>query len=174
MADGNAPVNLPKPPSNLRQPRLSDVWQVCQQLRPDEIEQYMALSFEDRWDPEQAARAFDRKTGPKVCLFDNDGAPLAVAGWEQLVPGCYDGWMVGTQEAWRTHGLSITRMTRWGMRYLFATGARRLQIVTLAHRTSACEWYEHGLKMREEGTQAKYGRHGEDVATFVKFRSDPA
>lgn len=164
-------VILPKPPSHIRPPSLADVWQICANLRPDEIEQYMALSFQDRWDFEEAARRFDRKGGHKICLFADDGSPIIVAGWEPLVPGTFDGWMIGTEEGWKKYGLAITRVTKWGMDYLMASGARRLQIVTLAHRQGACEWYERGLKMREEGTQAKYGRHGEDVATFVRLRS---
>ena len=171
MTDGATPaIVLPKPPSRIRPPLLSDVWQMCRDLRPDEIQQYMALSMDDRWDFEQAARRFDRMTGPKICLFDADGAPIIVAGWEPLTPGCYDGWMLGTEEGWKKHALSIHRATRWGMDYLFASGARRLQIVTLAERHEACAWYTHGLKMTEECTQAQFGRHAEDVTTFVKLR----
>ena len=174
MTDGAIPpVALPKLPTHLRPPRLSDVWQICQNLRGDEVEQYMALSSDPEWDFEQAARKFDRMLGPKVCLHDDVGAPIMVAGWEPLLPGCYDGWMIGTDAGWAKYGLAITRVTRWGMDTLMATGARRLQIITLAHRDSACEWYERGLKMRQESTQALYGRHGEDVATFVRLRSSP-
>jgi hypothetical protein len=172
MTDGAMPaIVLPKPPANIRPPRLSDVWQMCANLRPDEIEQYMALSSADAWDFEEAARKFDRMMGPKICLHDTAGAPIMVAGWEPLTPGCYDGWMIGTTDGWAKHALSITRATRWGMDYLMASGARRLQIATLADRHAACAWYEHGLKMREEGTQALYGRHGEDVTTYVRLRS---
>ena len=169
MADGTP--QLPKPPANIRPPLMSDLWQVCRSMRADEIEQYMALSSLAEWDFEHAVRRFDRTPGPRICLHDDEGAPIIVAGWEPIVPGTYDGWMVGSEEAWEKHHLSITRATRWGMDYLMASGARRLQIVTLAKRESACEWYERSLKMRQESTQALFGRHGEDVATFVRLRS---
>jgi hypothetical protein len=171
MGRMDSPVILPKPPTNIRPPRLSDIWQMCANLRQDEIDKYMAMNSEPHWDFEQAARRFDRMIGHKICLFDTDGAPIIVAGWEPIVPGVFDGWMLGTEEGWDKHWRAITRVTRWGMDYLMASGAHRLQIMSLASRDKACEWYERGLKMRQEGTLALYGRHGEDVATFVRLRS---
>lgn len=155
----------------IRAATLVDILLMCRDLRPDDIEHYMALSFDERWDFESAARYFDRLSGYKFC-FVGAGKTLAVAGWSPITPGCFDGWMVSPLSTWETHGRPLTRACLRGMEYVFAQGARRLQLQTLESRSGACEWYERGLKMRREGTLYSYGRNGESVACFSRLRGE--
>ena len=59
---------------------MLDTWLMCSQLRPDDIEHYMAYSFLPEWDFEKAAADFWGRPGMKFCYQDHDGRPLAVLG----------------------------------------------------------------------------------------------
>ena len=165
------PGDFVTPFPGLRPATLLDIWLLCKDLRPDDIEHYMAMSFDNQWDFERAAIAFHARPGFKFCLEAEDGRPLAVAGWAEQAPGTFDGWMVSTPETWDDAGKRLTRACRWGIRYMFEViGARRLQLETLESREMACEWYERGLKMLPERVRYGYGRNGENVACFYKLR----
>ncbi len=156
----------------LRAATLLDIWLMCSNLRPDDIEHYLAYGFDDVWDFERAAAYFHAKPGYKFCYQDEHGRPLAVAGWSPVTPGCFDGWMGSPLSTWETRGGMLTRVCRRGMDYVFRQGARRLQIETLESRRGACEWYERGLKMRPEGVKPSFGRNGESVACFSRLRGE--
>ena len=121
------PGDFVTPFPGLRPATLLDIWLLCKDLRPDDIEHYMAMSFDNQWDFERAAVAFHARPGFKFCLEAEDGRPLAVAGWAEQAPGTFDGWMVSTPETWTDAGKRLTRACRWGVRYMFeVVGARRL------------------------------------------------
>ncbi len=157
---------------SLRQATLLDILLMCRDIRPDDIEHYLAYGIADSWDFEQAATYFYAKPGFRFCYQAADGRPLAVAGWSPVTPGCFDGWMVSPLSTWEQRGGWLTRACQRGMAHVFAAGARRLQVETLASRTGACEWYELGLKMRPEGVKPSFGRNGESVACFSRLRGE--
>lgn len=158
------------PPSNVVLCRPSHLLYLCERIRDDEREQYMALSFTDTYDAEEAALVFANKGGMKFTVLDSDGFPAAAGGYEEVAPGVWQSWMVGTPDGWRREWRAMTKATRWLIDGLFQMGARRLQTNTLADRADAIRWYEKGLGLTYEGTLRGYGKGGEDVAQFARLR----
>lgn len=164
--------HITKPPSNLVPCRNAHFLYLCDRMRQDEIEQYVVLTAANGYDPEVAARGFMNTPGHKFTMLGPDGLPLCAGGWQEVYPGVWQSWMVGSMDAWDSHWRSITKACRWFMDGLFEMGARRLQTNALASRTRAIEWYERGLGMSREGTWKKFGVNGEDVACFARIRED--
>lgn len=161
-----------RPPSNVIVCRHAHLLYLCGVMRQDEIDQYVALTGADRYDPEVAAKGFINTQGLKFTVLMRDNTPAAAGGYEEVMPGIWQSWMVGSQAGWDEQWRSITKATRWLMGGLFEMGARRLQTNALASRTAAIEWYERGLGMVREGVWRKFGRNGEDVVAFACVRED--
>lgn len=157
-----------KPPSNLVPCKLVHLLYLCERMRPDEIEQYLALTMGKEYHPDTAAIGFANTPGIKFTLLGPDGYPAASGGYEEVLPGVWQSWMVGSTEGWETSWRGLTKATRWLMDGLFELGARRLQTSALASRTRALEWYERGLLMQREGTLRNFGANGEDVAMYAR------
>lgn len=148
-------------------PTLLDMLIVATQARDDERRQYASLVGRE-WIPEQVANEVFSKDGVKFVLLDVD-KPFVVGGWEPLIDGVYQSWMIGNMLYWETHWRSITKLCRKSMAIMFDTGARRLQTCALASRVKACEWYVRGLKMQPEGIMRAFGVNGEDMAMFSRI-----
>lgn len=161
-----------RPPSNVVPCRNAHLQYLCERMRPDEIEQYLALTGAKDYDPDVAARGFQNLNGLKFTVLGPDGLPVAAGGYEEVQPGVWNSWMVGSMEGWGTSWRSMTKATRWLMDGLFEMGARRLQTQALASRARAIEWYERSLGLQREGTLRKLGRDGEDVACFARVAED--
>lgn len=161
-----------QPPSNVIECRDSHLYYLCERMRPDEIEQFVALVGLERYDWQLAARNFASKPGMKFTLLDNAGLPAAAGGYEEVAPGVWQSWMVGTPEGWAEQWRSMTKAVRWLMAGMFEMGARRLQTNCIASRTKAMEWYERGLGLQLEGTWRKFASNGDDVACYAKIRED--
>lgn len=161
-------LRITRPPENLIRCRNAHLQYLSERMRPDEIEQYVALTGADKFDADVAAAAFMRTPGHKFTLLGPDGYPACAGGYEEVFPGVWQSWMVGSCEGWEHGWRSITKASRWLMDALFDMGARRLQTNALASRTRAIEWYERGLGLVREGTMRGFGAHGEDVAIFAR------
>ena len=161
-----------RPPSNVVECRHAHIVYLCGVMRPDEIEQYLALTGADKYDPDVAARGFINTQGMKFTVLMNDNTPAAAGGFEEVIPGVWQSWMVGSEAGWAEQWRSLTKATRWLMDGLFEMGARRLQTTALASRAGAIDWYTRkkgGLGMSYEGTWRRFGRNGEDVACFARI-----
>lgn len=152
----------------LAAPTIAHIYLLCQDARPDEIEQYEALRGVE-WDIDEIVVDLFRRDGMKFSLLDEAGNPVVVGGWEPVMPGVYQSWMVGTDASWDQHWRSITKQTRFVMDRLLAGPARRLQTTALAKRTRACEWYERGLLMQREGILRNMAVTGEDVVIYSRL-----
>jgi len=152
----------------LETPRMVDLLSLCDSARPDEQQQFTALTGQD-WEPEAVANIFYNKPGVKFVAKDR-GVPFVAGGWEPVIDGVYQSWMVGTMGFWESHWRSITKVSLKSMIYMFNNGARRLQTCVTADRAEACNWYIRGLKMRFEGLFEGFGIHGEDMAMFAKLK----
>jgi len=152
----------------LAEPTMIELLFLCSEAREDEIEQYEALV--GVWDFERAAIGFYNKFGIKFSLLNDEGTAICAGGWEEIIPGVWQSWMVGTDNYWEKYWRSITKYSRRVMDGLFDTGARRLQTGALASRVEACNWYVRGLKMEREGLCRSFGLKGEDMATFVRIK----
>lgn len=161
-----------KPPANVVPCKNGHLLYLCERMRPDEIEQYVALSGATQYDPEVAARGFMNIGGLKFTVLGTDFLPVASGGYEEVRPGVWLSWMVGSMDGWSTHWRSMTKGARWLMSGLFEMGARRLETRVLCSRTRAIEWYERSLGLVYEGTARKYGKNGEDVACFARVAED--
>ncbi len=152
---------------------IADVVMLCQGMRQDEREQFLAVGPFDAYDPELAARTLIAKQGPSFSIVAEDGMPIVVGGFEPVGVGVWQTWMVTSDAAWSGHGLAITRHTRRTMdALLISESCHRIQTTALASREQALTWYERGLRMRREGVLRGFGKHGEDVAIFARVRGD--
>lgn len=174
MADGSREPSQPLVlPTGLRTGTLADLWILCKAMREEEIAQYMAFSFQDRFDFERAAINFYERGPLRFTYEDAQSRPIACGGYQEVAPGVWQSWMVGTPETWARHWLSVTKNSRWVIDFMFReVGARRLQTNGLAERRAACVWYERGLKMHPEGVWAEFGQNGEDVAAYRLLRRE--
>ena len=153
-------------------PTITDLLMLCADARQDEIDQYEALV--GPWRLDDVVEGFLLRRGVKFSLVDEESnVCVAAGGWEPLLQGVWQSWMVGTDAYWRKYWRSITKHTRRLMDTILADdelGVRRLQTMALESRVKACQWYIDGLKMNRESTLLNFGLNGETVATFVRFK----
>ena len=155
----------PRMPASAIPPSLLVYDYLCRNARADEVAQFEALTFAP-FDPEAAAVGFWRAGKWAVAVVHPDGTPAAAGGYEQVAPGVWQSWMVGTPRGWDELWLDIHRATRALTETLVASGlARRLQTNALASRTQAHAWYLR-LGLEPEGVMRGFGANGEDVAFF--------
>jgi len=152
-------------PASVIRPSLETLVYLCRNALPAEVEQYAALTFAE-YDAEAAATAFWRAGKWSLGVAHPDGTPAAAGGYEQVAPGVWQSWMVGTVRGWREMWVDIHRATRYLTEALVDSGlARRLQTMALAKRTEACEWYER-LGLIYEGTMRGFAADGQDVVMY--------
>jgi len=150
------------------EPTLRDLLIICHQARPDEISQYEAL-FGKEWDFEEVAADRFSRGGIKFVMLDED-KPIVAGGYDLILSGVWQSWMIGTMDNWETHWRSITKNTRKVMTELLDGGARRLQTCVLSSRKQTCEWYVRGLKMQYEGSLRQFGANGETMDMYARVK----
>lgn len=154
-------------------PTLVDLLRVCMDLRADELRQIAVLDFADVYDPERQAVALFAKEGPAFVLRDADDLAYCVGGLEPVGPGVMRLWMRCTDAGWLHCGLSVTRTAKQIIHAVLGGDViHRVQVMVLADRLAACDWYERSLGLIKEAHHAGYGRHGEDVWVYRLNRSD--
>ena len=149
-------------------PNLADMLIVARDARDDEKEQYTVMTG-NPWVPDQVANEAFNKSGVKFVFLD-DNKPFVVGGWEPVIDGVWQSWMIGNMAYWETHWRTITKLCLKSMDIMFEGGARRLQTCATAARAKTCEWYVRGLKMQPEGMLRRFGVNGEDMAMFSRIR----
>lgn len=160
----NARASHVNPPDGLITCTLGVIHYLCQNARADEINQMQALTG-SLYDPDDAAVGF-YMAGPWRLAVSDGCKPIAAGGWQELFPGVFQSWMVGTQEGWDRHWRRIHQATRYLIQQMEDSGrVRRFQTNALASRRQACAWYER-LGLRYEGTMRGMGCGGEDVAVY--------
>ena len=152
-------------------PILEDFAYLARNMRPDEIDQFVAMTGVGEYNPDIAARCLAAIPGYTWVLVGEDGLPFLVGGFQPIRPGVYEGWLAGTMAGWERHGFAITRICRRQMDALLRTEAHRVQIPALASRTAAHVWYERGLGMTREGRMPGYCADGRDAELFGKVRT---
>ncbi len=150
-------------------PTLLDIMKLCASARPDEIQQYEALVGR-KWELDDVVAGHQSRIGVKFALLDDAGEPVCAAGWEPVIPGVWNGWMVGTMPHWERYWRPITMHCNRIMRMLLDDGARRLEIGALESREKTCEWYERGLKMSVEGVKRGFGVNGENMVLYARLQ----
>ncbi len=154
----------------LTEPTIFDILSLCNNARPDEIEQYEALI--GPWSMDNATNEFYNRDGIKFAIINDSDVAVCAGGWDQIFPGVWQGWMIGTDNYWKKYWRSITKLSRFTMNQLFESGARRLQVGALTSRTKTCDWYIRGLKMRPEGIYKGFGLKGEDMSIFARLKEN--
>lgn len=149
------------------EPKLLELLKLASMARPDEIEQYEALVGK-KYDFEEVAVDFYNRPGVKLVILDGD-TPIVAGGYDLIMPGVWQSWMIGTMDTWKTHWRTITKCTRRFMDGMLET-ERRLQTLVLASRVQTAEWYVRGLKMEYEGTLKGFGMNGEDADMYARIR----
>lgn len=162
-----------RPGSNVIPCTLKHLIYLCERMRDDERAQYMALSGAATFVPEVAAVGFFNTPGLKFTVLGSDCYPAAAGGAEEIGPGVWQTWMVGSPDGWSKAWRSLTRAASWMIGgILEQDGARRVQATCLCVRSAASTWFERALGMQPEGIWRKYGRNGEDVALFARVVED--
>lgn len=153
----------------LLRPTLPDLRFLCERARPDEIEQYEALTGLG-WDAALVAADLFSRAGPQFLLLAGN-TPIVAGGFQYMAPGAWDAWMVGTMAGWQQHWGPITRHTERVIRLLLRN-ERRVEITVLAAREQTCTWYERGLRMTREGVKRGLGVNGEDAVLYARIQGD--
>lgn len=163
MADGSLPE------VRIAVPLVEDFALLAQAMRPDEEQQYLALTGFPAYDAQQSARTMIATEGPKWCLIGRDNRPIAAGGFEPARPGVWTAWGVGSLAAWERYPRALTRITRKVMAHLFDTGqAQRIHLYALESRRQAHVWYERGMRMRREGTHPRWFANGETAVCYAR------
>lgn len=157
-------------PANLVQARPWHFLHLAERLRPDEQRHVLAMSGADRYDPDVAAAAAISSEGMRFAMLDDAGVPIVAGGFVPLRGDCWEAWMMGSIDGWEAKYRCIARAVRWSMDQMFANGATRLQITTLADRFDALDWYERALGMRCDGKLCSAGAHGEDLVIYSRVK----
>lgn len=162
-------ISPSRPGSNVIPCTLLHLLYLCERMREDERAQYMALSGASEFSPETVAVGFFNTPGLKFTVLGPDHYPAAAGGAEQIGPGVWQTWMVGSPDGWTKTWRSLTKAASWLVNGLLEQdGVRRVQATCLCARSSAAKWFERSLGMQPEGIWRKYGRNGEDIAMFAR------
>ena len=154
----------------LQRATLCDLIELCAQMRPGEVDQYLALTGAAEYDFERAAHALYGMPGVRFLLVSVTGERLAVGGFEQRRPGVWRSWLIGTESAWSKHWRSLTEASRFLAECLFEDGAHRVEDVMLAEREAAGWWCQRGLGMQLDGILPNYSADGRDVAVYSRTK----
>lgn len=166
MADGSRQAT---PEVRIGTPLVEDWAWLARHLRPDEASEFAAMTGRP-FDPGNAATTYIASTGLKYVLVDRNNLPLAAGCFERVREGVLETWAIGTLEAWDKHWRTITKVCRRQMDGLLASGVHRIQIVAMASRIEAHEWYERGLLMQREGLMKGYCADGSDAVMFARTK----
>lgn len=149
---------------------IEELAYLARKMRPDEIEQDLAMTGMTEYDPEQAILKMAAVHGPKFVILA-DYTPVVAGGFWQVRPGVWEGWQLGTMEGWDKHWWHITRVTRkLNDRMLARPEVHRLQLYGLAGRDKTFEWYERSLGYRREATLSRYCANGADAVLFARIK----
>lgn len=149
---------------------IEELAYLARKMRPDEIEQDLAMTGMTEYDPEQAILKMAAVHGPKFVILA-DYTPVVAGGFWQVRPGVWEGWQLGTMEGWDKHWWHITRVTRkLNDRMLARPEVHRLQLYGLAGRDKTFEWYERSLGYRREATLSRYCANGADAVLFARTK----
>jgi hypothetical protein len=165
MADGGGMENTLR----LCEATLTDLDLLARDMRTDEIEQVVAVTGEP-FHPTDAAFMFAQLGGPRWTLADARGLPIACFGVEPRQAGAGRAWMIASRKGWEQHGWRMTRVVRKTLDALLVEDFERIEVMALATRWGARDWYERGLGMTFEGYHKKWIR-GHDFVTFAKVRN---
>lgn len=169
----NYPAELP---ARCGSTKLWMLERICERMRPDEVDQWLAITGADYYDPKVAAAGFAMSSigGISVCHLDEKGEPTCAGGYspDPHMPGLWISWMCGTPEGWEKYWRTITKATKWGIAQLLDGGARRLETTVLAERTHAIEWYQKSLGMTYDGIRREYTKDGRDVKVYSITKKD--
>lgn len=156
-----------RPPSGIVPCKNMHVQYLCDRMRPDEIENYLALTGAASYDADVCARGLMNVPGPKMTLLGEDGLPIVCGGFEEIRPGVCSMWMIGTLDGWGKHWRSITKAARWLSEEVLKT-SRRIEVSSITSRVCAIDWYVRALGFVCEGVRRKLGANGEDVGIYAR------
>lgn len=151
---------------------IEDIAYLARNMRPDEIEQDLAVTGAAEYDPQQAILRMAMVAGPKVLVLA-DNVPVVAGGFWQVRPGVWEGWQLGTMAGWSAHWRTITKVTRrLNDEWLARPDVHRLQLYGLAGREKTFEWYERSLGYRREATLSRYCANGADAVLFARVKEN--
>lgn len=150
--------------------QIEDLAYLARRMRPDEIEQDLAMTGMAEYDPSQAILKMASVYGPKFLILA-DNVPVVAGGFWQVRPGVWEGWQLGTMDGWEKAWRTITKVTRQlNDRMLALPDVHRLQLYGLAGREKTFEWYERSLGYRREATLSRYCANGADAVLFARTK----
>lgn len=145
---------------------LLTVLHCARNLKADEVRQCEAITGEP-YDPDTVAATVHNSDWLRFSMVDS--LPLAVGGYQLVRPGVWTCWMLSTPEAWGKHRISMTRAVKSTLTTLFKAGAHRIELVSLADREPAHDWYVRCLGFHCESKMTAWGAKGEDAYLFVRL-----
>lgn len=164
MADGMAPNT-----SLMVTATVADIAHVAAKMRPDEIEQWLALTGAGQYDADVMVRGIVGAGGASWALVDNTGRPFIVGGFQVERHGVASVWLVGTADGWAKHWRMITKICRRSIAALL-NDFHRVEVTSLASRVHAHAWYRRVGLTHEEPLKAWFA-NGADAVTFAALRN---
>ncbi len=151
----------------LQPPSIVDFLTVCRQLPADERQQLEAFEGAS-YVPDEAAVRFAATPGPRWALVEvSSRSPIIIGGFHWVRAGVWQDWLLSTPAAWERHWRAVSKVCRRIIDRLLGNEANRVQCITLASRTRACEWYRL-LKYEREGILRGFGAGGEDAVIYAR------
>ena len=144
-----------------------DVASRCIQGECDQIEAFTGRPYQI----DEVLQAVLNFNGPKWSIHYQDKA-VAVAGLLQHSKTRFESWFLSTPECW-TPGIGVTEIVKRVVAQTLENGARRIETVCLADRTTARRWYEM-IGLRFETTLEQYGVNGAKAVQYVATREGTA
>jgi len=109
--------------------------------------------------------------GPKWTFVDEKDPDyaLVVGGFIPQRTGVYASWFFASKQAWKLYREEVTAMARERVGYMLASGAHRVETLSLADKKIACAWYE-AIGLTRESTLRKFAADGRDAVLYVAVR----
>lgn len=152
-------------------PSVLDVYHVASRMRDEEIEQYLAATGLEAFDPDECTRRTLGIMGEfSFAILDLEGLPIVVGGYIETRDKVFQSWMMGSNEAWGKHWRTITKVSRRTMDALLSSGrAHRISDYSLCARNKAQDWYKGGLGMEFSHVERKWFANGADANCYIKL-----
>lgn len=155
---------------NIFEPTLVDIISVCNNMHPEDLKEQESRLWES-YDAEACAIQTYSLNGYKWCAFNQDNMPMIIGGLHHSEPTCANAFMFSDKRAqkrdWAQFDIFIRKLLS---RVFEQTGINRIEILSLAEKTKAHDWFMK-LGFKRRCLIEKKGKHGEDFIMFDMVKS---
>jgi hypothetical protein len=153
-------------------PSVEDLCQVAENMREDEIEQFLSVTGLKEYDPNEFVRVMLDCMGEiRFALYDDNDMAYCIGGLVEVRHKVWQTWMMGTEEGWRDHWKSITKLSKRVINDLINSDlCHRVQCYSLHNRHKTHEWYRRGLGLEFESVTHKFFADGQNAVCYIRIK----